>query len=114
MNKKYEEIACCKALYSDLLDKMVIYDEVYNEFSCSNGRIFAYCPNCGTKLPSYSEEYCDTLESVLDKDYCDITEDDIPEEFKTDEWWRKRGIRGIGAYWKMYNPIRMNNYEESD
>ena len=34
----------------------------------------------------------DALEEALGKEFCDISEDEIPEEFKTDEWWRKRGL----------------------
>ena len=59
-----------------------------------------YCPFCGAKMPtnlSISDEYgndpySDAIEKAVGKDYCDITEDEIPEEFKTDEWWKKRGL----------------------
>lgn len=111
MNNRYEDIACCKALYEDLLDGKVVYNEMYNCFHYPYSRVFAYCPNCGAKLPDYSTEYDEALEEALGKEYCDITEDEIPEEFKTDEWWRKREIKGIGKYWEMYNPIKMNSYE---
>lgn len=55
-----------------------------------------YCPWCGKRLPKdLREEWFDTLE----KEYgieTDIGEardrKDIPEEFWTDEWWRKRGL----------------------
>ena len=111
MSDKFENIACCKALYTDLIDGIVIYDEIYNRFRYPNHRIFAYCPHCGTKLTDYSEEYFDALEECLQKDFSDISESEIPEEFKTDEWWKKRGITGIGNYWKMYDPVKMNNYD---
>ena len=60
----------------------------------------AYCPYCGAKMPKIlygidengNDLYADALEETLGKEYCDITEDEIPEEFKTDEWWRKRGL----------------------
>lgn len=59
-----------------------------------------YCPYCGTKMPKIlygidengNRPYEDALEEALGKEYCDITEDEIPEEFKTDEWWKKRGL----------------------
>ena len=38
------------------------------------------------------DPYSDALEEALGKEFCDITEDEIPEEFKTDEWWKKRGL----------------------
>jgi hypothetical protein len=57
--------------------------------------ILEYCPFCGTKLPKslYAiDEYYDALEEAVGKEFCDIKEDEIPEEFHTDEWWRKRGL----------------------
>ena len=53
-----------------------------------------YCPFCGAKMPKqlYMSEYENALEEVLGKDFCDIKEEEIPDEFKTDEWWKKRGL----------------------
>ena len=52
-----------------------------------------YCPYCGSKQPSFlDEERYNAIEETLGKEWCDITEDEIPEEFKTDEWWKKRGL----------------------
>lgn len=39
-----------------------------------------------------SDIYEDSLEKAVGKDCCDIAEEEIPEEFKTDEWWIKRGL----------------------
>lgn len=111
MNDKFEKIACCKALYTDLVDGSVVYDKKYNRFYYPYSRVFAFCPNCGTKLPDFSEEYDDELEKITGKNLSNITDEEIPEEFKTDEWWKKRGIKGIGKFWEMYDPIRMNSYE---
>jgi hypothetical protein len=58
-----------------------------------------YCPWCGTKLP---EDLTEEYEEVLEKEY-GITAKDwdapgwsdeihLPEEFRTDEWWKKRGL----------------------
>jgi hypothetical protein len=55
-----------------------------------------FCPWCGKKFPeSLREKFFDTLES----DYnisTDIgeykTRPDIPSEFQSDEWWKKRGL----------------------
>lgn len=111
MNDKFLDIACCRALYEDLLDEEVVYDEKYNRFHYPYSRVFAYCPNCGAKLPDYQDEYYDALEEAMGKEFCDIAEEEIPEEFRTDEWWKKRGIKGIGKSWETYDPIRTNNYE---
>ena len=56
-------------------------------------RMLNYCPFCGKKLlANLYYEYEEYLEKAVGKDFCDITEDEIPEEFKTDEWWKKRGL----------------------
>ena len=56
-------------------------------------RMLDFCPFCGTKLPyNLYNKYAEELEKAVGKEYCDITEDEIPEEFKTDEWWKKRGL----------------------
>lgn len=53
-----------------------------------------YCPWCGTELPeSLSFKIGDVLEEeygITEKDWDD--ESKIPEEFKSDEWWKKRGL----------------------
>jgi len=54
-----------------------------------------FCPYCGTKMPKSLLEddiYYDELEKAVGKEFCDIKEEEIPEEFKTDEWWKKRGL----------------------
>jgi hypothetical protein len=59
-----------------------------------------YCPWCGKKLP---EDLYDQWEELLKKEY-NLTihdffgkngrwdESKIPEEFRTDEWWKKLGL----------------------
>jgi hypothetical protein len=53
-----------------------------------------YCPFCGTKLP---ESLADKWFEVLENEYV-ITDpseteyDKVPSEFRTDEWWKKRGL----------------------
>lgn len=56
-----------------------------------------YCPFCGTKLPKELED--EDMEIILRKEYGWTDDDcwghprrDLPEEFKTDEWWKKRGL----------------------
>lgn len=58
-----------------------------------------YCPWCGTKLP---EDLGEKMEEILEKEYgitekdCNAQgwddEKDLPKEFQTDEWWKKRGL----------------------
>ena len=49
-----------------------------------------YCPWCSSKLPKdLGDEWFDTLEELgFENPY----DQEIPKEFKTDEWWKKRGL----------------------
>ncbi|NQY42013.1 MAG: hypothetical protein HRT87_01540 [Legionellales bacterium] len=52
-------------------------------------QLINYCPWCGSKLPDHlGERRCRELEKL---GYDEFFSDDIPSEFKTDEWWLKRG-----------------------
>ncbi len=44
-----------------------------------------FCPWCGRKLPkSFRDLYFDTLEKLGYEPF----DDNIPEKYKTDEWWK--------------------------
>jgi hypothetical protein len=54
----------------------------------------SYCPWCGTKLPeSLGEKWCKVVEEE-----CGVKEvfaeewAKLPEEFRTNQWWKKRGL----------------------
>ena len=73
----------------------------YREEDKEYGQHFIwYCPYCGAKMPKIlygidengNSPYSDALEEALGKEFCDIKPEEIPEEFKTDEWWKKRGL----------------------
>jgi hypothetical protein len=54
-----------------------------------------YCPWCAALLPkSLRDTYFDILEAEygIDDPYDLQQEKRIPEEFKTDAWWKKRGL----------------------
>ena len=77
-----------------------IKDEAWGGPGTFHQRHCSYCPFCGAELPSDKCSimkngdiiYYSEIETLLGKEWCDITEDEIPEEFKTDEWWKKRGL----------------------
>jgi hypothetical protein len=62
---------------------------VYSNYKLS------HCPRCGTKFPeSLADEWYDIIEKELGIDGL-IGQDQehlIPEEYKTDEWWKKRRL----------------------
>ena len=97
--KKYDEVSCCKGMIDDLFDEVCEFDITYRRFYIhliskyeDYWQTLTYCPYCGAKLPNLSDEYEYALEEALGKDYCDIKSDEIPNEFKTDEWWKKRHL----------------------
>jgi hypothetical protein len=64
-----------------------------DEHYCTRQQLY-YCPWCGTKLPedldgvwskTLREEY-----NIHDPIFDDANK--VPPEFKTDEWWKKRGL----------------------
>lgn len=101
---------CCKALWTCIERDELPYDPTYRsvcfyfkreDYYVKNYNepefqqyFLKYCPFCGTKMPKHfyaSDIYDNALEEAVGKECCDITDDEIPEEFKTDEWWIKRG-----------------------
>ncbi len=54
----------------------------------NSSTVIYYCPWCGTKLPeSKSDLWYETLYKL---GYSDPGEQEIPNEFDSDKWWRKR------------------------
>ncbi|MFI4983868.1 MAG: DUF6980 family protein [Rickettsiales bacterium] len=57
-------------------------------------QLLFYCPWCGTKLPtSLADKWFEILKveyGLTDPIFDDAEK--IPKEFKTDEWWKKRGL----------------------
>jgi hypothetical protein len=79
------------------------YSPVYREYDIPllhKGKITAlqginYCPWCNKKLPdSLRNEWWNilTTEYQLDDPYDLEQEKLIPEEFNSDDWWKKRGL----------------------
>ncbi len=79
--------ACCDHLlyYNNVVDE---YGIIIHDGGSSYLHIL-YCPFCGTKLPkSKRTSYFDLLEGLKINPW----DNHIPEEFKSDEWWKKRGL----------------------
>lgn len=115
-NKKDKPKHCCKFM-DFLLDEnkvAIYYNPIYKEYfirlwSYPNAKhVIYYCPWCGHEFtPSLINEYFDTLQKEYNINYCDCLdyyfewheekpeeekEIELPEEFKSDEWWKKRGL----------------------
>ena len=98
---------CCKIMdyYADKNYKheheVIRYDSEVREYYLSlHGKNYAtyqtlhYCPWCGEKLPKIlGEEWCKIIEEKFGYDLVGSEEfAKLPEEFRTDEWWKKRGL----------------------
>jgi len=96
---------CCNLINEFINDQRVQigYESTCREYFIPllyKGKITAiqcldYCPWCGKKLPKrLSNEWFKILEKEygLDDPYNKEQEKLIPEEFKTDEWWKKRKL----------------------
>ena len=91
---------CCKeiGLFIDDSRDPIEYDPVYRMYLIrfeSYGNIiwFSYCPFCGSKLPKHlKDEWWDILYEMGYEPFDDKDSGKIPEEFKSDEWWKKRGL----------------------
>ena len=94
---------CCKNMeyYANHNNYLLEYDSSVRSYrfiihgsSSGTHQILYYCPWCGIKLPKELDE---EWEAILEKEY-GIKEpgwkktEELPEEFKTDEWWKKRGL----------------------
>ena len=103
---------CCQAMQRCVEHREFVYDKARGCFMCYANdedwggagsyslKACQYCPFCGAKLPKDRQAidgtgprpYIDALEEAVGKEFCDIKPEEIPEEFKTDEWWKKRGL----------------------
>jgi hypothetical protein len=104
MNKLNRKDFCCDEIYSHLIgdehgceihfeyfpdtrDYAIPYKKKFG----SGSQAVLYCPWCGSKLPSsLNNKMIDVLKNEYSiEKYEDLR---LPSEFKTDEWWKKRGL----------------------
>lgn len=101
MQKKH----CCKNMNFFLNENSVniYYNKYFRRYSIGikNGtsavQTMYYCLWCGAQLPKIlDDEWFDMIEEqygVYDAHVLTIDENlKIPPEFKTEEWWKKRGL----------------------
>ena len=93
---------CCEIMSNQINDPRTpfAYNQVlrWHYVICekrSTDQLLFYCPWCGKELPkSLNEEYYAILydELQLEPEFNVLETPGLPEEFKTDEWWKKRGL----------------------
>ncbi len=75
----------CPDVLIDYSEKFDEYGLIIHDGGTSSVEI-SYCPFCGAKLPESKRElWFDTL---FDMGFDDPTEQDIPEKFKSNAWYR--------------------------
>ena len=101
----------------------VTYDQILrtyniiftNKHNAKNAMSLYHCPWCGTKLP---ERLNSVIFRVLEKEY-GIEDPDIwnftnvPDEFRSDAWWKKLGEQKINEYLAKVELERKNTTRES-
>jgi hypothetical protein len=88
---------CCEqmAFHAKEKEKIIVYEPITRRIGIKvNDNVFQlikYCPWCSSKLPI---ELSNVLSKIIFDDLKLDGYDDnrIPEEFKTDEWWKKREL----------------------
>ena len=91
---------CCKHMETYLPDTRtnIKYNSIFREYYIKSQKALYIdnCPWCGTRLPNdLRTKFIDILEHEygIETDVLrcwDIA--DLPAEFRTDEWWKKRGL----------------------
>lgn len=82
-------LCCCdKMLASQAIGYSSCCRESHIPLYTSNGsQLINFCPWCGFHLPlGLRDLYCDTLSELGHEPF----DDDIPEKYQTDAWWRER------------------------
>lgn len=95
---------CCEAMDQALQDPRVVliyrpYERGYYLPRKYEGALdgLVYCFWCGVKLPDnlydlWFDLVFNQLKVPLSDDYPALETPGLPDEFKTDEWWKERGL----------------------
>jgi hypothetical protein len=112
MKKNSKMKYCCVSLKHEIEEgssftknKLIVYDAPMRCYGIIDTeapkRIYQpidYCPFCGTKFPKdVRNEYWQTIVEEVGPEYYPTDKNYDPQrlpppEFRTDEWWRKRGL----------------------
>ncbi|WP_316353402.1 DUF6980 family protein [Candidatus Trichorickettsia mobilis] len=88
---------CCDELQFHIKERerIIIYIPITRSYlikvSDHVGQEIKFCPWCGNKLPKDLTTIRASI--IFDELHLDDYDDQrLPSEFKTDEWWKKRGL----------------------
>ena len=78
------------------LDYNLVFREYFIDLRSPEIKLIYYCPWCSEKMPcSLRDEFFDILEKEygVDDNIFEISQNkQLPEEFKSDTWWKKRNL----------------------
>jgi len=92
---------CCKEMEFFIREGSVdiLYEPMFRGYSIGmkNGtsaqQTIHFCPWCGSKLSmNLRDKWFEVLWEAYDLEFPLEAKERIPAEFKTDEWWKKRGL----------------------
>ena len=84
-HKNKYECPDCIMVYEDMFDE---YGIIIHDGGCSSIKI-KYCPWCGKKLPLSKRDLW--FEELSKRGFDNPFEEEIPEEYNSDEWWINKG-----------------------
>jgi len=97
LRKEDDVLSCCKQLtfHAKEKEKIIVYEpatrSVGIRISDDVFQLIRHCPWCATRLPKELSEELSRI--VFDELKLDGYDDyRLPEEFKSDAWWKKRGL----------------------
>lgn len=86
-----EQQYCCD-IFEEMDKDYCSYERTFYLPDCSP---INFCPGCGKGMPkSLESEWKETLmkDYGIEEDHCSIWNPMVPEEFKSDAWWKNRGL----------------------
>ena len=95
MKKEVEQKCDIHADAFECPDNVIYYCQIVDEYGLivhdgsASYKHILFCPFCGRKLPKSKRNL---YAEILEKLGFSILDENRPEEFKTDEWWKKRGL----------------------
>jgi hypothetical protein len=96
-NKFNRSEFCCDEMFLHISEREVAirYSRVFREFGIkildggSSIQMIDFCPWCGKKLPTSLRDEC---ANELEKLGYELFDDNIPQKYKTDKWWRDKNL----------------------
>lgn len=93
------ESICCEqfAFHLQEKEKIIVYQPYFRLYLLRanywNTATIYFCPWCGNKLPeNLANSFFETIQTELETLVMTDELHKLPQEFQTDEWWKKRGL----------------------